>query len=104
MSLEHQVTKGYVVCIYPINRAVHQNELLLELVDDPETGKVTRLLKFSGIGNYSEHWDEEADREELQQLIGLDEYPEGEQTRYVIALDAVEIIFTSATTPLLVKL
>ncbi len=104
MSLEQQLTRGYVVCIYPVNRAACPNELVLELVDDPEAGKATRLLKFSGIGNYSEQWDEEADHEGLQSLIGLDEYPEDEWTRYVIAMDEVEIIFTSAETPVIVEL
>lgn len=104
MSLEQQVTRGYVTCIYPMNRAFHPNELVLELVDDPATGKATRLLEFSGIEDYSEQWDEEAGREELQQLIGSDEYPKGKHTRYVIALDAVEMIFTSAETPVIVEL
>ena len=104
MTLEQQVTRGRVICVHPINRAVHPNEFVLELVDDCETGKATRLLKFSGVGDFSAQWDAEADREELQQLIGLDEYPAGEQTRYVVALDALEIILTSTQTPVIIKL
>ncbi|MGE5409828.1 MAG: hypothetical protein ACM3MI_02630 [Clostridiales bacterium] len=101
-TIEKQITKGYVTYIHSFSYDDVKRQFQMNLFYDPDLHTVVKLaVTFNDIMDFYLNEDEVED-DCLDQIIGIDEYPEGDFVNYVIRTDQREFIFRTQTTPVIV--
>ena len=102
-ALECRVQAGNAFYADPIECDLINKRLCFGIIGDPETPTVIRTLIFTNVQNFREIWHEEQDPDLLQQILFLNQYPQGAGFRYTILLDQSEMDFYSETEPELIE-
>jgi len=100
-SFEHKITGDFVCYIERIVYDPVQARIRIEFVKSAEDGNVDRVLEFASIQDFREETDEEGVEDSLEALLGLDEYPSPDGTRYVIRTDMRELEFQTSEQPII---
>jgi hypothetical protein len=104
MNLEAKVTKGIVTLIHSVDYDIAHKSLVVNFFTDPDQVIATKRLIFSKVQDYSEQFhNKENEEDDIEQLIGLDEYPQEVGTKYVINTNQRELIFFTAEKPQLTE-
>ena len=95
-TLEEFITEGgRVIFIRNMSFDANQGSFTLDLQFDPNSDCIDKILVFRGVRDFEETLDEEDWDDDIDSIIGLDQY----STRYVLKTEVREIIFSSAMTP-----
>jgi hypothetical protein len=103
MTVEQNITKGFVTYIYSFYYDKAKRQFQLNVFYDPDSPKDVKLsVTFNDSLDFYLNEDEVEDNC-LDQIIGIDEYPEGRIVKYVIRTDQREFIFRTETAPIIVE-
>ncbi len=76
-------------------------EVRLSLIANPDTHEINGVVTFEDCKQFTGifHDSEVYDPDYTPSLLGIMDQPEGQQTRYIITADTVEISFTTPVEP-----
>lgn len=97
--LENEVTNGRVVWIQEFSFNAMTRTLEFVWTHNPETLTRDGRISFGGQTEFAMTYSSEFDKDCLANLIGLDEYPDSEFSRFVIHTTDWEMVFASAESP-----
>lgn len=105
MTLEEQATKGRAIYIHAVGYDMHRGQLIIMLLKHPEEVVIVRTLFFRGVRMYDDVWDDEdfdLDHD-IDTIIGIDEYFEEENMKYLIRTASREISFVTSFPPEIIE-
>lgn len=102
-SIGQLITKGIVTYIHSFSFDEFKRQFQMNLFYNPDIHTVVKLaVTFNDILDFYLNEDEVEDNC-YDQIIGIDEYPEGGFVKYVIRTDQREFIFRTETAPIIVE-
>lgn len=99
-GLEASITEGMVALIGGVDYSPSKRRLTLTFIRE-EAGRIAckKTCTFLNVYDYSDEHGENRDENDTDSLIGLDEYSEKDQFKYVIRTETREIIFRTNEAP-----
>jgi hypothetical protein len=98
MTLEEKIAEGVVTYFDGVIFDSARGRLEFKFLKNPEVPMRRRTVTFFNIQDFSKHWHDEED-DSMANLIGIDEHPEGNGTRYSVCSNLWEISFYSELEP-----